>query len=130
MPETAIRYFRDDDGTTPFLDWLALLQERDEKALDKCLYLLDQLRRFGYELRRPQADLLRDGVYELRTKVGRVNYRMLYGFIGKDVVLVSHGFTKEKEVPEKEIDRAIKRLALYQSDPTRYATTEEIEDGN
>ena len=45
---------------------------------------------FGRELRRPRADMLRDGIYELRTEVRSVNYRLLHGFVGKDVALLSH----------------------------------------
>jgi len=69
-------------------------------------------------------------VYELRTRVGRVNYRVLYGFVGKDLVLVSHGITKEKAVPDTEIDLAVARLALYHRDPKRYVTEEEMEHDN
>ena len=129
MPKTMIHFFRDVDGTVPFLEWLAELEKRQQKAFEKCLYMLDMLRQFGHELRRPHADLLRDGVYELRTRVGRVNYRVLYGFVGKDLILVSHGITKEKSVPDVEIDLAVSRLALYRRDPKRYVTEEEIKNG-
>lgn len=44
---------------------------------------------------RPRADYLRDGVYELRTDVRGVNYRILYGFVGQDAALVVCGLTKE-----------------------------------
>jgi len=57
-----------------------------------------------------------------------VNYRILYGFVGKDVVLVSHGITKEKKVPSKEIDLAAQRLAKYRSDPDKYAADDELEE--
>ena len=113
MPETTIRIFRDEEGSVPLLDWLAELQARNQKAFEKCLYLLDLLSAFGRELRRPRADYLRDGVYELRTQVRGVNYRILYGFVGQDVVLVSHGITKRRSVPSSEIDRAVRRLELY-----------------
>jgi phage-related protein len=96
MPENSIRFFREEDGKVSFLEWLAALEQREQRAFEKCLYMLDLLRQFGRELRRPHADLLREGVYELRTRVGRVNYRVLYGFVGKDLVLVSHGIKKEK----------------------------------
>jgi phage-related protein len=130
MPTTTIYFFRDEDGTVPFVDWLAELEKRNHKAFEKCLYMLDLLRQTGHELRRPHADLLRNGVYELRTRVGRVNYRILYGFVGKNLVLVSHGITKESSVPDAEIDRAIARLALYQRDPKRYVSEEEIENAD
>lgn len=121
MPETAIHFFSETDGEVPFLTWLDELQAGNPRAFTKCLYMLDLLRQFGHELRRPHADSLRDGVYELRTKVGRVNYRILYGFVGKDVVLVSHGITKQREVPDKDMDTAAARLALYAKDPDRHA---------
>jgi phage-related protein len=130
MPKTTIYFFSDEDGKVPFLEWLAELEKRQRKAFEKCLYMLDLLRHFGHELRRPHADLLRDGIYELRTRVGRVNYRLLYGFVGKDLVLVSHGITKESSVPDEEIDLAVVRLALYRRDPKRYVSEEEIENGD
>lgn len=126
MPETLIRFFQDEDKGVPYLQWLDDLKKRQPRAFEKCLYSLELLRQFGHELRRPQADFLRDGVYELRTRVSRVNYRVLYGFVGNDLVLVSHGITKEQAVPDIEIDRAVKRLALYRRDPDRYSVEEEV----
>lgn len=63
----------------------------------------------GHELRRPEADFLRDGIYELRASYQGVHYRMLYFFRGKAVVVVSHGLTKEREVPSREIGPAVER---------------------
>jgi phage-related protein len=57
----------------------------------------------------PEADFLRDGIHELRASYQGFHYRMLYFFAGKSVVVVSHGLTKEREVPPKEIDLAVKR---------------------
>src|SRR3972149_612858 len=107
MPKTTVKFYRDDDGSVPVLDWLTDLAPRKTKAHDKCGYLLDLLGEFGSELRRPRADYLRDGIYELRTMVGNVNYRILYGYVGKNVALLAAGLTKEKTVPAKEIDAAV-----------------------
>ena len=42
------------------------------KAQAKCFLRVERLRELGHELRRPEADLLRDGIYELRaTLAGR-----------------------------------------------------------
>jgi len=128
MPTTEIRLFRDDDGTVPFLEWLALFEARNRKVYEKCRAYVTRLRDQGHELRRPTADILRDGIYELRFNYLGVNYRILYGFVGKDVVLVSHGITKEKRVPGKEIDLAVERLAKYRSNPDKYAAADEIEE--
>lgn len=41
---------------------------------------------------------------------------MLYFFAGKVVVVVSHGLTKEREVPPLEIDHAVERKRLVETD--------------
>ena len=65
MPATDVFFYLDDDGKVPVLDWLSALRSRNPRALNKCLGLIRLLEQFGNELRRPRADLLRDGVYEL-----------------------------------------------------------------
>jgi hypothetical protein len=60
---------------------------------------------------------LRDGIYELRPSYQGVNYRILYFFMGRDVVVLSHGITKEGAVPATEIDRAIERRKRFEADP-------------
>ena len=46
-----------------------------------------------------------------------VNYRILYFFSGKDIVVISHGISKKAEVPAIEIDRAIERKKKYEANP-------------
>lgn len=74
-------------------------------------------------MRRPHADYLRDGIYELRGKEGRINYRILYFFHGKDVAILSHGLIKEKDVPTREIDQAVERKKHYEKDPEKHRAT-------
>lgn len=128
MPESTIYVYRDSAGRQPFLKWLDELHQKNSKAYERCVFLLEQLAAFGHELRRPTADYLRDGVYELRVRHRHVNYRILYGFVGKDVVLISHGFTKEKKVPAREIDIAASRLDEYEQAPERHTAWEESND--
>jgi phage-related protein len=79
------------------------------------------LAELGNELRRPEADYLRDGIYELQASYQGVHYRMLYFFSGKAVVVLSHGVTKEREVSPKEIDTVIKRKKQVEKDFTKFA---------
>lgn len=130
MPTTEVYFYKDDDGSVPVLDWLLELRDRDERAAKKCFALVKLLRDFGSELRRPRADLLRDGVYELRTEVGNVNYRILYGFVGKDLAVLACGLTKEKKVPDREIDRAAERIERYKQDPGKHRFVYEEESDN
>lgn len=81
----------------------------------------------GHELRRPEADYLRDGIYELRAKHLGVNYRILYFFHSGVAVVLSHGITKQaSEVPPREIDLAIRRREQFAANPDRH-TYEETE---
>src|SRR3972149_4066767 len=112
MPATEVLLYQEHDGTIPVLEWLKELQRKNRAAFEKCLFLLDLLEEFGHELRRPRADLLRDGIYELRTEVRNVNYRLLYGFVGKDIAVVAHALTKKARVLDRDIDLAVRRLAL------------------
>ncbi len=121
MPSVRLLLFRDADGTVPLLKWLNRLPS---KARAKCIAWLERLRDRGHELRRPDADYLRDGIYELRIGLRGVNYRILYFFHGRDSVVVSHGLVKERVVPPKEIDRAVLRMNEFLSDPERHSHEE------
>jgi len=81
--------------------------------------------KMGHELRRPEADYLRDGVYELRWRFQSVNYRILYFFHGRDVIVLSNGLTKEDRVSSQEIALAVRRKAVFENDPSGHTYTEE-----
>jgi len=81
---------------------------------------LERLRELGHELRRPEADLLRDGVYELRVSLQGVHCRILYFFHGTIAAVVSHGLIKERVVPPKEIDRALERKKHFEANPRKH----------
>ena len=66
MPKTTVVFYQDDPDTVPVFDWLDSLPA---KALDKCRVRIERLRDLGHELRRPEADFLRDGIYELRVRL-------------------------------------------------------------
>src|SRR3989442_14863510 len=106
MPKIKVVFYKEDDGSVPILDWLDSLQER---VLDQCTVRIERLAELGHELRRPQADLLREGLYELRIGLGHVNYRILYFFHQRGAAVISHGITKEDKVPAREAERAVAR---------------------
>src|SRR5262245_46572837 len=114
MPLTHVVLFREVDGAVPLLNWF---DELPVKVVAKCEARLERLRALGHELRRPEADLLRDGIYELRVGFQGVHYRMLYFFHGNVAAVVSHGCTKERAIPPTEIDRAVRRRTEYRANP-------------
>jgi len=81
LPQTRLLFFRGADGAAPVWEWLKDLRARNLKAYAKCVVRIRRLVESGHELRRPEADFLRDGIYELRARLGTVNYRILYFFM-------------------------------------------------
>mgnify|MGYP001559908954 CR=1 FL=1 len=120
MPETTVLFFEDEQGACPLLDWI---DHQPEKVRLKCIVRVERLAEKGHELRRPEADTLRDGIHELRVRSGHVNYRMLY-FFHEGRAVVTHGLTKEGQVPNKEIDLAVERMNAFKSDPARHTHEE------
>ena len=102
MPQTKVVFYKEDDGSVPILEWLDSLSP---KALDKCTVRIERLQEMGHELRRPEGDFLRDGIYELRVWLQHVNYRMLYFVHGRTAAVVSHGLVKEAEVLPRKLRR-------------------------
>jgi len=112
MPAVELIFYQDAPGVTPpLLEWL---DDLSPKARVKCLVRLKRLEDLGRELRRPEADFLRDGIYELRASYQGVHYRMLYFFHGRKAVVVTHGLVKEREVPAREIERAIRAKSAFE----------------
>ena len=110
-------YYQDSEGVVPLVKWLDAV---GPKVIQKCLVRLARLEQLGHDLRRPEADYLRDGIYELKASYQGVHYRMLYFFHGKTAVVVSHGITKEQAVPPREIAIAIQRKQQFDQDPRRH----------
>jgi phage-related protein len=120
MPVTTALFFTEEGRSCPLLLWLDRLPT---KVQDKCIVRIERLAEMGYELRRPEADFLRDGIYELRVSFHSVNYRMLY-FFHRQTAVISHGLTKEKQVPGREIELAVRHRELFEKDPAKYTYEE------
>ena len=79
---------------------------------------------WGHELRRPEADFLRDGIYELRVRLRTTNYRMLDFFHVRIAAVLAHGLVKASEVPQRDIELAIRRKLNFELDPDRHTYKE------
>ncbi len=123
MPAVHVLLYKEDDGTIPILEWLDRLPS---KVQDKCVARIKRLRDLGHELRRPESDYLRDGIYELRLRHQTVNYRVLYFFHGTSVVVLTNGLSKEKQVAPGEIDKAIVLRKRFDTIPVSHVYRWEI----
>ena len=117
VPQSEVIFYREDD-TVPVREWLKTLPVKVQR---KGLTYLDMLEQWGHELRRPIADFLRDRIHELRPTFQGVNYRRLYFFSGRNVVVVSHGISKESEVADAENNRAIERKQRFEANPEAHS---------
>ena len=80
------------------------------KVRAKIAKWIELLEEQGPDLPRPYADVLRDKIRELRVKFGSVQYRLLYFFMEKKVIL-THGFVKRTDqVPKAEIEKALSAM--------------------
>lgn len=118
MAKVRIIFYAEQSGKVPTLEFLDAVPLKAKHKLDA---RLSQLELFGNELRRPLCEHLGQGIYELRTRHIKVQYRLLYFFYGQEAVVVSHGFTKEGKIPFQEIRRAIQRKQDFYTDPQRHS---------
>ena len=126
MPKTKVVFYQETDGFVPVMDWLLKdVLPRDKKLFAWCFDAIDELARCGRDLRRPVADYLRDGIYELRIRYYRQNYRILYFFHKGEIAVLSNGLVKQAVVPAGEISIAIQRKARFEQDPEVHTYYEE-----
>lgn len=125
MPRTDVIFYQQDPQNVPVLDWLQDLRRSDRKAYESCIAAIERLSNFGHELRRPLADMLRDGIHELRIRKGHVNHRILYFFHGRNLAILGHALAKEGKVPGADIERAIRRKRAFEASPDEHSYSEE-----
>src|SRR5258708_40058110 len=126
MPLDQLLVFRPDRGrSSPFGKWLSDLKTNEPSAYKKCLYVISYLIQSGPTgLAMPNAKLLRDGIWELRTRAGKVRYRILFFICWKNIACISHGFKKggrgsSEDPNNEEIEIAIHRRQLVIADRDR-----------
>jgi len=126
VPRTSIVFYQEAGGVAPVCEWLAHLRRTTPRAYAKCVVRLERLRELGHELRRPEADVLREGIHELRIRLGRVNYRLLYAFHRRVIAVLLHAVIKEESILETDIDLAVARKRTFEQDPDAHALIEPV----
>ena len=92
---------------------MEFLKSLPDSIRSKTAAYFKYLEAHGHLTRRPYAAILRDKIYELRPGVGKLEPRILYFFNGNEIVL-THGFLKKTaNVPNEEIERAIRIMQEY-----------------
>ena len=97
-------FYRNISGKCLIEDFIEGLPDEDAKEV---VASIAALRELGNKARRPLADYVENGIYELRARRLKKRFRVLYTFAGKRTILLLTGFVKKtKAVPAKEIKKA------------------------
>ena len=87
----------------PVTDFIDRCEPKHQVKIIRFLSLLEEM---GPTLPRPYADLLKDGIHELRIKLSGEQIRMLYFFCYRRFIVFYVAFVKNtRRVPESFIDR-------------------------
>lgn len=98
-----VYYFVDEDGCRPVKKFIDSLTYKEQA---KVYAYIAELKNQGNNLRRPMADYIRDGIYELRPRDNRI----FYFFYLRDMAVLVHAIKKHvKRIPENDLKLCIKR---------------------
>lgn len=115
-----VLYYESSEGKCPTMDFI---DSRNKRNQAKLLSFISLLQEYGPNLPRPYADLLKDGIHELRVKLSGGQVRFLYFFCYRDIIVLTHVFKKTTDkVPETEIRKAKK----YRENFLKRFTREEL----
>ncbi len=115
-----ILYYIDERGRNPVKEFIHGLSLKEQA---KVYAYIHELARQGHNLRRPMADYLRSGIYELRPKHNRIFY---FFFVDHRIVLV-HAIRKDTgRILENDLSLCLKRKQAVESD--EYPRLEKLED--
>ena len=98
-----IYYFVDERGQNPVKEFIDALPSKEQA---KVFAYIAQLKEDGYNLRRPIADLLREGIYELRPKDNRIFY---FFFLKNNAVLVHAIKKRTDKIASGDLSLCLKR---------------------
>ena len=104
--KVSARFYRTVNGTEPVREWLLRLSKRDRKFVGADIKTIE----FGWPIGMPVCRSMKDGMYEVRTRLdnGR-SARVLFCFQG-DLVILLHGFIKKSQTtPQPDLSLAKSR---------------------
>ena len=105
-----IYFFIDEKGRNPVKDFLLDLPVKERAKISA--YIIE-LKQQGHNLRRPMADYLGDGIYELRPG----DHRMFYFFFIKNNAVLVHGMRKKTDkIPKEDMALCVKRREQVKSE--------------
>lgn len=103
MKKWRIEYWVGPRGASPIEKWFEKRTKDQIKSIAKEIKMLEI---FGNDLKMPHSKALGDGLFELRER--RYGYRIYYGFIGGQIIILLTAGDKKSQ--ENDIETARERL--------------------
>lgn len=101
-----VLFYKTIEGNCSVQDFLDSLKQKERAKAAAWISLLQEN---GINLHRPFADVLEDGIHELRMKITGDQIRVLYFFCFRVYIVLTHDFVKNTDkVPLREIAHAKK----------------------
>ena len=102
-----VEYYETRKGRCPVQEFIDNL---DTKSRAKIARTIDLLEQFGVDLGKPYAKHVEGELWELRTRVGTNQYRIIYLLFTGKVFILLHGFAKKSgRIPERDLKIARSR---------------------
>ena len=99
-----VHYYSKKNGSIPVKEYIDNLSLRERAKVMAFIGILEDR---GPNLPRPYADLLDDGIHELRIKLTGTQTRILYFFCYQNIIVLTNAFDKHtEEIPMDKIKRA------------------------
>lgn len=103
-----VHYYTTANGEDVVRDFVRSL---DPKTREKIVYMINLLKEWGPNLRRPYADVVRGKIRELRIRFASDQIRILYFFFLGEYIVFVHGFRKKRDkIPVSEIEKAERNM--------------------
>lgn len=100
-----VDFYREDDGNLPVRHWL---EDLPDDVRGKIIARIDLLKQGGPAVDYPYTSQIEGRLREVRLRVGKTRYRILYFFDELRTAILLHGFTKNTAAVE-ETDKRIAR---------------------
>jgi phage-related protein len=103
----AATFYKTAADTEPVREWLLGMSKAIRKVIGSDINTVETMWPIG----KPLVDGFGGGVWEVRSTHDKIEYRVLFGIVGRHMVLL-HGFVKKtKATPKADLDLARARLA-------------------
>ena len=106
-----LEFFREKDGSLPVGEWLESLPTN---VRAKMAAVIEKLAVYGPTLDFPYSCQVEGRLRELRTRIGKSRYRVLYCFDSRRTAILLHGFQKNSAaIPAQDMQIGMRRMQAH-----------------